>query len=190
MLNQLRYMNYTVIDFETANNYANSACAIGLIRVENNCISKKYYSLIKPPSLFFSPYNIAVHGITAHDVQNEPTFEEIYHRFSPFLQDEMAVAHNAAFEMRVLKACLETYDIAPPRLQYFDSVIFARRCWPHLPNHKLNTVAEYHGFSFLHHNALEDAEVTAKFLIKKTLEENKTSISDLLADLKINIKKL
>jgi DNA polymerase-3 subunit epsilon len=181
-------MNYTVIDFETANQYRNSACAIGLVRVEENTITHRIYNLIRPQNLYFNARNVEIHGITPSDVENEPEFDELYVNLQAFLEDTLIVAHNAPFDMGVLKACLETYDIALPKSSYMDSVSLSRKLWPHLINHKLNTVANYHGFQFMHHHALEDAEVTAKILIKATFEQNVSSITDLAELAKINIK--
>ncbi|MCK5536452.1 MAG: 3'-5' exonuclease [Bacteroidales bacterium] len=181
-------MNYTVIDFETANAQRNSACAIGIAYVENNIITQRIYRLIRPQNMFFHPRNIDIHGITALDVENEPEFDELYTEIKDLLENDLVVAHNAPFDMGVLKAVLQSYDIAIPRIEYIDSVVLARKLWPNLPNHKLNTLAEANGFKFTHHNALEDAEVTAKILIKATIENDVFSLKELIEFTKMSIK--
>lgn len=40
-------MNFLAIDFETANYYRDSACAVGLVKVVNNKIQKSVSYLIK-----------------------------------------------------------------------------------------------------------------------------------------------
>jgi len=40
---------FTAIDFETATGNRNSACAVGIVPVENGKITKEYYVIIQPP---------------------------------------------------------------------------------------------------------------------------------------------
>jgi len=56
-------LNFTAIDFETANEQRSSACAIGIVCIEDGLITEQEYHLIKPPGLHFNPFNIAIHGI-------------------------------------------------------------------------------------------------------------------------------
>jgi len=183
-------MNFTVIDFETANRYRNSACAIGLVRVENGAIKDKVYRLIRPSNLFFEYRNIQIHGITAYDVEYEPMFDEIYSEIQHYFQDELLLAHNAPFDMSVLRATLEAVDIALPHAEYIDSVRIARKLYPDFPNHKLNTLADKFGFRFVHHHALEDAEVTSRIVLKMMQENGFTSIKELSEQNKVPIKQL
>ena len=56
-------LDFVALDFETANKYKNSACSLAVITVENGQITKKAYSLIKPPFMSFDPECIEIHGI-------------------------------------------------------------------------------------------------------------------------------
>ncbi len=160
-------MNFTAIDFETANGNPASACSIGLIVVENNRITHEVSYLIKPYTDWFSRYNIAVHGITAHQVQHSPRFEDIWHKIAPHIENaDTIVAHNASFDMNVLRRCLEYADIASRLPQSTCTVRLAKKHLPHLPNHKLNTVAGYFGIPLNHHDALSDARAAALIMLK------------------------
>ena len=44
---------FVAIDFETADRDPDSACSVGLVRVENGTITKKVVQLIQPPRFFF-----------------------------------------------------------------------------------------------------------------------------------------
>ena len=55
---------FTVIDIETMTPERTSACALGLVRVENDVIVQKFYSLIKPIPDDRTVTNTHVHGIT------------------------------------------------------------------------------------------------------------------------------
>ena len=49
--------NFVAIDFETANNYRNSACAVGIVTVTDNVITDEYYTLIQPPLNQYNYHN-------------------------------------------------------------------------------------------------------------------------------------
>ena len=98
---QYRGPTFVALDFETADYYPDSACALGLVRVENHQIVARAYSLIKPPRRrFVFTY---LHGITWEDVANQPNFGELWPSYSPLLEgiDSLA-AHNASFDRSVL----------------------------------------------------------------------------------------
>jgi DNA polymerase III subunit epsilon len=46
-------MKLVAIDFETADRWADSACAIGIVSIEKGEITKKGYRLIRPPRRHF-----------------------------------------------------------------------------------------------------------------------------------------
>ncbi|WP_077324902.1 3'-5' exonuclease [Virgibacillus siamensis] len=158
-------MEFVSIDFETANEKRNSPCAIGIVTANENGVTDEYYSLINP-MMHFSPFNKRIHGITEDDVRDAPTFAELWPTLEAYLSNKMVVAHNASFDMSVIRATLDYFDIIYPTLDYLCTANISRNVWPQLFNHKLNTVAAYHGITFEHHHALEDARVAAKILIK------------------------
>ena len=48
-------MQFVAIDFETANNSADSACSIGLVKMdEEGAVIDSFYSLVRPPVLFLT----------------------------------------------------------------------------------------------------------------------------------------
>jgi len=78
-------MNFLALDFETANYYRDSACALGLVRIENNKIVDRTSFLIRPPYKYF--VFTYIHGITWEDVENEPTFEQYWKSIKPFFEE-------------------------------------------------------------------------------------------------------
>ena len=73
-----------------------------------------------------------------------------------------------------------------PEFPYFCTCKLARRLWPGLENHRLNTLCDYLGFRFEHHQAGEDAAAAA-FIVRRMLEA--TGAADwreLLEKLRIN----
>ena len=64
--------NFVAIDFETAAFSRASACAIGMVHVQDQQIVEEKTLLIRPPSSEFRFTHI--HGLTWNHVRNEPTF--------------------------------------------------------------------------------------------------------------------
>ncbi|MFC6050136.1 DNA polymerase III, partial [Methylobacterium hispanicum] len=60
-------MTTIAIDFETANERRDSACAVGLAWIEHRRVVRRESRLIRPAELRFAPGNIRVHGILPAD---------------------------------------------------------------------------------------------------------------------------
>ncbi len=184
-------MNFTVIDFETANSHRSSVCALGLTVVRNGNIVEKKAWLVRPKINRFNGMNIGIHGIRPEDVEFEPEFDELYHKtIKDYLVGELVVAHNASFDMSVLRHVLDAYNIEYPSFDYVCTVKLAQKHWPHLPNHKLNTVSEYLGFSFKHHDALDDTLACANILTTIGLERNEKCVKEVAKQLGVTVGKV
>ena len=71
-------LDFTAIDFETANKYANSACSLAAVTMHDDICTDEAYTLIKPPFMVFSPDNIRIHGITPEQVEQKPHFDVLW----------------------------------------------------------------------------------------------------------------
>jgi DNA polymerase-3 subunit epsilon len=154
-------MPWVAIDFETANETRNSACALGVALVENGKIADRRSWLIRPPVLDFNPYNVMIHGITEADVASAPNFAAIWPDVQRFMRGHPLVAHNASFDMSVLRHCLDHYSIQYPNVQMFCTRLLAKRVWPDLASYSLSFIANKCGITFRHHDAEEDAAACA-----------------------------
>ncbi len=176
-------MNFTAIDFETANEKRSSACALGIVCVEDNIVKEQCYYLIQPPDLYFNPFNVAIHGIRKSDVIDKPNFHELWPSLKHYFENNIVIAHNASFDMSVLRATLDYYKIPFPKLQYGCTWMMSKKEWPDRLSHKLNDIAAMLDFSFEHHHALEDANACAQIAIH-ILDKNSTfNIDELSATL-------
>jgi len=95
---------FTALDFETADQGRDSACAVGLALVENAKIVRTAYRLIRPPrpDMIFS----YIHGIEWEHVAGEPPFGEVWPELAAFFEGiDFITAHNAPFDKGVLNAC-------------------------------------------------------------------------------------
>ncbi|UJW74120.1 3'-5' exonuclease [Rhizobium sp. SL42] len=174
-------MKTIAIDFETANEERGSACSVGLAWIEEGRIVRVEERLIRPRSMRFSPFNVAIHGIRAEHVEDASAFPEVMDEFADDFAGATMIAHNAAFDFSVWRASLDDYRMAYPTFSYLCSVKMAQRVWPHLPSHKLNILAEHLGMRFVHHNAAEDAVVCAQASIVMAEEMGAARILDLAA---------
>lgn len=171
--------DFVAIDFETSNNKYTSACSIGIAAVENNEICKSEYFLIHPPTLNFSKKNISINGITPEDVKNSPLFPIIWEKISNYFNgDNLLVAHNAAFDMSVLKNCLSWYKIPMPNFKYVCSIpISTRLCRGKRIGRSLEERAKYFGIDLgHHHNSLDDALTCANLVIECVKRSQRKSL--------------
>lgn len=174
-------MDFVAIDFETANSKRASVCAVGLVEVRGGRIVDEYYTLVNPHD-DFDYFCIAVHGITPDQVEDAPSFADIWPELRSRIEDRVLVAHNASFDMSVLRRSAEDHGLDMPHVRYMCSCLLARKIWPAMPNHKLNTVARELGLgAFKHHDAIEDARTAAKILLRCS-DEGEAADCNALAD--------
>ncbi len=183
-------LDFTAIDFETANKYYNSACSLAAVSVRDYETVREGYTLIRPPYMSFSPDNIRIHGITPDQVRDKPKFDALWDRVRPHLEGRILVAHYAVFDTRVLRSLLKTYELEPPRATYACTVEISRKVWPDLPNHKLDTVAGLLGYSFRHHQALDDARACAFIVCEAAKQVGASSMEELMAATGLSLKTL
>ena len=181
-------MDFLALDFETATPQWNSPCELGIAVVRDGVVKEVRNWLIKPASWpYFSPWNVAVHGIRPADVAGSPTFDEIWEEVGPLMQQSTIVAHNASFDMGVLRGTLASYRIQHPLFQYFCSVSLAKRIWPHMPKFDLKTLCTRHSIPLVHHRAGNDAEATARLVIRAGEQLGSANIEDLLIRARLNM---
>jgi DNA polymerase-3 subunit epsilon len=161
---------FVAIDFETADHGADSACAVGLVRVEDLKIVSRETVLIRPPRERF--VFTSLHGITWRMVQDAPVFKDAWAKLAPILDGAtFLAAHNAGFDRGVLKACCTAASLVVPTLPFVCTVQIARRKWALKPAN-LPAVCRRLGIGLLHHNAGSDAEACARIIIAAAATES------------------
>lgn len=175
-------MKFTAIDFETANASMLSACSIGVVEFEDNIPIHETITLIRPPEECgkFNWYNVRIHGITASMVKNAPTFDQVWQRIHPSIENQLIVCHNAAFDTVVLCRLLEYYHIPVPEFDYVCTVKLSQKLWPEMENHKLDTVCNDLNINLNHHEALSDARACGLIFAEALKDQHCTQLSELL----------
>jgi DNA polymerase-3 subunit epsilon len=175
-------LDFTAIDFETANASNASACSVGMVKVRDGRVVDRAYWLIKPPFGHdeFWEWNTRIHGIVAADVADAPLWTEQLPDLVTFAHGDTLVAHNASFDMSVIAAaCVATF-VPIPEFSYACSLQVARRTY-HLDSYRLPVAAMAAGFEdFEHHNALADAEACAAIMVHAAKRHDAADVAELV----------
>lgn len=178
-------LDFVAIDFETANAFRGSPCAVGLAKVRNGQIVASHSLLMRPPESvdFFLPWNTMIHGITPDMVLGKPRFADVWPEVLQFIGDLPVVAHNAAFDLGVIReACIES-GLPWPTLHYACSLVLARRTYD-LLSYSLPFVVEAAGLGeFDHHDAGADSRSAAGILLDIAGRHSATELGNLLTGL-------
>lgn len=158
-------MKFISVDVETANPDMQSICSIGAATFENGSLVDEWYSLVNPEDVF-EAVNTSIHGITEDDVRDAPAFEEIAQELCRRLDGQVVVTHTH-FDRTAIALASRAFEVTAPRCKWLDSSRVARRTWAECAQrgYGLSALAKRVGFSFSHHNALEDAKAAGYILL-------------------------
>lgn len=158
---------HVVLDIETTGlspRRGHRIIEIGAIALEEGSPAEEFCSLVKidrkiPPEVQL------IHGITDEMLENERRAEEVLPRLYDFLGNGVIVAHNAPFDLGFLRHEFGRLSL-PLKNRSVCTLEMSRRIYPHLPNHKLDTVYR-HLFGDIttgirRHRALDDARMAAR----------------------------
>ena len=156
---------YIVFDVETPNRYNSRISAIGISTVEDGRITDSYFSYVNPRQSF-DWFNTQLTGIDENTVKDAPAFPQLWESIEPYLSSGILVAHNAVFDMGVLKKCLGDYGIDwKAEVPYCCTVQMGRKLLPGI-RHNLDCMCDYYGISLDHHKADSDARAAALILLQ------------------------
>lgn len=175
-------LNFTAIDFETANNSSASPCAVGLVKVVDGKIVDSWATFMQPPypNDYFTPGNIQIHGIRPSDVADSPTTREAFELMFDWIDGDVLIAHNAPFDMGVIRKTLEVLELPVPQLEYACSLSIARKTY-NLESYRLNAVAYAVGHEeFNHHDALADSDACARIILHAAKRHGAEDLAQLL----------
>lgn len=164
-----------------------------MVRMTDGEVDGEESFLINPPAELggFGGIQMGVHGIKPRDVIGAPGWLESFERIMDFVGDDYVVAHNAAFDFSVIKKSQEHFGEPPANISHFCSLELSRSAMPHLPNHKLSTVAKSLSLrSFKHHVASEDALMAALICVELADQHEVNSLPALMRRHNIRVKML
>ena len=156
---------YIVFDVETPNRYNNRMSAIGISVVEDGGIREEFFTYVNPES-FFDFFNTQLTGISEDTVADAPAFPAVWERIEPLMSSGILVAHNAVFDLGVLKKCLRDYGITwKDSVRYCCTVKMGQQLLPDM-KHRLNDLCDYYGIALSHHQADSDSHACAEILLR------------------------
>lgn len=156
---------YIVFDVETPNRYNDRMSAIGISVIENGAITDAFFSYVNPET-HFDDFNTRLTGIGKTTVANAPTFPELWTKIEPIMSSGILAAHNAVFDLSVLKYCLIDYAIPwRSNVKYCCTVQMGRRLLPGI-SHTLDAMCDHYGIALHHHQADSDSRACAELLLR------------------------
>lgn len=174
-------LDFTAIDFETANSRRSSACAIGMARVRGGRIVARFRKLICPPEGPDCFTNSWVHGIRPDDVRDAPGWGEVLPEVRTFAGWDTLVAHNAPFDKSVFVSSSEACGQTVGQIDMLCTLKVARRVLT-LPSYKLPDVTRALGLpAFDHHDAGADADAAALVAVELARHARVNDVTGLAA---------
>ena len=164
----LREVTFVVVDLETTGGSADTdgITEVGAVMVRGGEVVGEFHTLVNPGAAI-PPFIALLTGITDAMVAASPRVEQVLPSFLEFARGSVLVAHNAGFDVTVLKAAAARAGLAWPGFDVVDTVKVARHVVTRdeAPNHKLTTLARLFAASTTpSHRALDDARATVDVL--------------------------
>lgn len=169
---------FTAIDFETADKYF--PCSLGIAKVENSKVVEVRNWLIKPICFpYFQHYAQKIHGIHKEDVEDKPTFNKIWEEVKPYLNNTMLLAHNASFDITVLRRTLTYYHLEKPQSHYLCTYVLSRDVWKDSQKFSLDYLCNLEHIDLNHHHSDSDALACAELFLRETQHLGASSFEEL-----------
>ena len=157
--------DFVVFDVETPNSYNDKICSIGVTIIEEGEVISTHNYYINP-ECNFEERIIAIHGITESRVHNEPVFPAVWTGLRQLFLSRTVVAHNASFDLSVLKKTLFSYGIIEEQIVYVDTLELYKHFYPNMPSHRLQTLCDTFNIEVLNHDSGSDSSATAELLCR------------------------
>lgn len=153
---------YVVIDTETTGlDYKKDrVIEIALLKYDKGKLIGRYVSFINP-KMKIPPEASAKNHITDNDVKNAPTYKMVCNDIADFINNEIVVGHNVAFDLNFITPIIKLSgkDVT---VKYIDTLAISRALDKYVENHKLQTLVSYFGIlTDGAHRAASDALATA-----------------------------
>lgn len=158
---------YAVFDCETTgtDTAVDEIVSLAVVRLDGDGTETARYTSLVRPSRPIPAEASAVHGIDDDDVAGAPSFGEIAPRLLQLLDGAVLVAHNAAFDLAMLRQAIHRVGLAYEPTGVACTLEAFRLLEPHATSHRLEAICERHGVALDDaHEALGDVLATAALL--------------------------
>ncbi|MGA8164955.1 MAG: DUF3820 family protein [Waddliaceae bacterium] len=162
--NSIRFIYY---DTETTGIHSEKDRIIEIAAYDST--QKRTFEMLVNPACPIPEGATAIHHITDEMVANQPDFSEAGKKFVEFCQgDVLLIAHNNDnFDQHFLNHEFSRHNLPMPSWQFADSLKWARRYRPDLPEHNLQFLRKIYGIAPNQaHRALDDVMVLCRIFEK------------------------
>lgn len=155
--------NYIVFDTETTgldpNN--NEIIEYSFLKYENHKLVDKLSSLVKP-STPIPEFITKITNISNDMVNDALPIDDNLDSIVEFINNQVIIGHNILFDIKFLESTIKRSPLELDRvhIDYIDTVSLARKCFPEVSNHKLETLKNYLNIDNVSHRSESDCEVT------------------------------
>ena len=165
----LSELTYTVFDTETTglNPTEDEIISVSAVRIVNNRLLRhENFDQLVDPKKKLSPTAAEITSISQDMLQGQPTIQQVLPPFYKFTEGTVLIAHNAAFDMRMLqvKEGQTGVRFTNPVL---DTLLLSAITHASNKDHSLEAIAQRLGVNIIgRHTSLGDAIVTGEIFLK------------------------
>jgi len=161
---------HTVFDTETTGlnpTEGDEIISVSAVRIVNGrLLRQEIFDQLVDPKRSLPWSSMEITGISPEMVKGQPTIEQVLPVFHKFAEGTVLVAHNAAFDMRLLqlKEAKTGVKFTNPVL---DTLLLSAVVYPNYDDHSLEAIADRLGINVMgRHTSLGDAIVTGEVFLK------------------------
>ena len=182
--------DFVAIDLETASRFHNSACALGLVIVNDGAIVEKMKWFIRPPQNEYEDINISIHGITPDQTMASSEFPEVWEEARSLIGSHLIVAHSAASsDISFIRHSSAYFDYTPDDFNYVCTRDMAKLCWPDHIYYGLSALSAEFNIDLDHHDPVSDATASAHLALLICDRAKAKSLSDAAAKIGYHSRK-
>ncbi|HDZ8753957.1 TPA: ATP-dependent helicase [Staphylococcus aureus] len=177
----MKKYDIAVLDFETMNEHMNSPCEVAVSLIKDLSIVKVYSSYINPPNNRYNLKNAKIHKIPEGVILKAPKYPDIYQEILYLLKEShLIIAHNAPFDISVLKNTNNYYDIPTPNFLYVDSINIFKK-FHAISSFSLENLCDLYGIDKESlHSAKYDVLALSEMLISLAKNNQFSSVLELI----------
>ncbi|WP_207630148.1 3'-5' exonuclease [Paracoccus xiamenensis] len=165
----LSALTCVVFDTETTGlSLSDRIVQIAGLRIAGGRLTGEQFDTLVHPGMAIPPASTAIHHVTDAMVEDAPDMTTALRGFHHFSEGAVLIAHNAPFDMGLLRAAEGETGLHFPN-RVMDTVLLSAMIWGQSATHSLDAICARLGISIpdhLRHTAMGDAEATAQAFLR------------------------
>ncbi len=160
---------YTVFDTETTglNPASDEIISVSAVRIVNGrLLRQEIFDQLVDPKRSLPRTSAEITGISGEMLRNQPTIEQVLPSFQKFTEGTVLIAHNAAFDMRMLQIKEQQTGVKFTN-PVLDTLLLSAITHANHKDHSLEAIAQRLGINIIgRHTSLGDAILTGDIFLK------------------------